>query len=278
MLCAALAPLARAQAGAAPRLMLADTYTEGSDPRGYWVSEKLDGMRGYWDGKRLLTRGGNPIAAPDWFTAGWPDHPLDGELWAGRGKFEETVSTVRSQVPDDAAWRRIRYMLFDLPAHPGSFDERVPALKEAVARIAQPWVEMIEQTPATTAVALKLRLQEVVRAGGEGLVLHRGDAKYRAGRTGDLLKYKPYYDAEARVLAHLPGRGKYAGMTGALLVETPDGRKFRIGSGLGDAERRQPPPLGSWITFRYRERTKSGLPRFPTYQRLRLDWEAPAKP
>ncbi|MBL8483376.1 MAG: DNA ligase [Rhodocyclaceae bacterium] len=273
----AAAPAA-AEAPAAPRLMLADTYAAGSDPRGYWVSEKLDGVRGYWDGRQLLTRGGQPIVTPPWYTAGWPAHALDGELWAGRGKFAQTVSTVRSQQADDAAWRQVHYMLFDLPGHPGKFDERVGALKDVVAKLGQPWVEMIEQTPATTAADLQRRLRQVVDAGGEGLVLHKGDSYYTAGRTGDLLKYKPYYDAEARVLEHLPGRGKYAGMTGALLVETADGYKFRLGSGLSDADRRAPPPPGTWVTFRYRERTAAGLPRFPTYLRVRLDWEPAPKP
>lgn len=259
-----------------PAISLANVYVEGSDPSGYLVSEKLDGMRGYWDGKRLLTRGGNVINAPVWFAAGWPDHPLDGELWIGRGKFAETVSTVRSEKPDDAAWRRIHYMLFDLPGHPGTFRERVAALSEVVSKIAQPWVRMVPQTPATTASALKQQLREIESVGGEGLMLHRADALYQAGRSDDLLKVKPYLDAEARVIAHVPGRGRYAGLLGALVVETEAGRRFRLGSGFSDYERRYPPPVGTWVTYRYRSVTSKGLPRFASYLRVRADKESAA--
>lgn len=262
-----------AVADSAPAVTLANVYVEGHDPSGYYVSEKLDGVRGYWDGKQLLTRGGTVINAPAWFTAGWPAHPLDGELWVGRGRFTEAVSTVRSQTPDDAAWRRMRYMLFDLPGHPGLFRERVPALVEVVAKIGQPWVQMIPQTPATSAAALKARLREVGKLGGEGLVLHRAEALYVAGRSDDLLKYKPYLDAEARVVGHVPGRGKYTGLLGALQVEMEDGKRFKLGTGFTDADRRDPPPLGAWVTYRYRDRTDNGIPRFASYLRVRLDRE-----
>jgi DNA ligase 1 len=231
----------------APEVTLANVYVDGRDAAGYYVSEKLDGVRGYWDGKQLLTRGGTVVKPPAWFTAGWPNHPLDGELWAGRGKFADAVSTVRSQIPDDIAWKRMHYMLFDLPGHAGPFDERVVALKVVVAGIHQPWVEMIPQTPATAAVDIKRRMREVVRAGGEGLVLHKGDATYHAGRSDDLLKVKPYLDDDARVIALLPGKGKYAAMMGALQVETESGRRFKLGTGFTDQDRRNPPPVGAWV-------------------------------
>lgn len=255
----------------APGVTLANVYVVGRDPAGYYVSEKLDGVRGYWDGRQLLTRGGTVVQAPAWFTAGWPTYPLDGELWAGHGRFAEAVSTVRSETPDDAAWHRMRYMLFDLPAHPGPFSERVAALKTAVAAINQPWVQMIPQQPATTAAALKAQLREVEKSGGEGLVLHRADANYQAGRSDDLLKYKPYLDAEARVVRQIPGKGKYAGMMGALELETESGRRFKLGTGFSDQDRRQPPPIGCWVSYRYRDITSKGLPRFASFLRVRLD-------
>ena len=273
MTCLLFLFIGEARAAGVPAVTLANVYVEGRDPAGYFVSEKFDGVRGYWDGRRLLTRGGSLVAAPAWFTAGWPEHPLDGELWVGYGRFAEAVSTVRSQVPDDAAWQRVHYMLFDLPAYHGSFRERVAALPAVVAAINQPWVEMIPQVPATTAAALKRQLRQVVKAGGEGLVLHRAEALYLAGRSDDLLKYKPYLDAEARVIAHLAGHGKYTGLLGALVVETESGQRFRLGSGFSDQERRQPPAIGTWVTYRYRDVTASGLPRFASYLRVRTDQE-----
>ena len=258
-------------AAEAPALMLAKVYRRGIDLRDYWVSEKLDGVRGRWDGRQLLTRGGHTIAAPAWFTAGWPAVALDGELWIGRGRFEDTVSTVRQQLPDESAWRRIRFMLFDLPEHPGVFSERLVALQALVNAVNQPWLQTVEQVRGSTHAALMQQLDQVVRAGGEGLMLHRAQALYRAQRSDDLLKVKTHEDAEARVIGHEPGNGRLAGMVGALLVETGDGLRFRLGSGLSDALRRNPPPVGSWVTYRYRGTHDSGLPRFATLVRVRSD-------
>ena len=258
-------------AAAAPALMLAKVYRRGIDLRDYWVSEKLDGVRGRWDGRQLLTRGGHAIAAPAWFTAGWPAVALDGELWIGRGRFEDTVSTVRQQLPDESAWHRVRFMLFDLPEHPGVFSERLVALQALVNAVNLPWLHTVEQVRGSTHAALMQRLDQVVRAGGEGLMLHRAQALYRAQRSDDLLKVKTHEDAEARVIGHDPGKGRLAGMVGALLVETGDGLRFRLGSGLSDALRRNPPPVGSWVTYRYRGTHDSGLPRFATLVRVRSD-------
>ena len=264
--------VARSADFAPPPVMLANIYRADTRLADYWVSEKLDGVRGYWDGEKLLTRGGERIAAPGWFTAGWPNVPLDGELWVGRGKFEETVSIVLRQAPDEAGWRKIRFMVFDLPAHPGVFTERNEALKMILAGVAPPWVRQVEQFKVTDHVQLRSMLDRMVKNGGEGLMLHRGASLYRAERSDDLLKRKPYQDAEAKVIGHLPGKGKHSGMLGALLVETAEGLQFRIGTGFSDADRRNPPPLGSWVTYRFTGlNEKSGIPRFARFMRVRAD-------
>ena len=255
----------------APALTLANRYHPGTDLSAYWVSEKLDGVRGYWDGSQLLSRGGHPIHAPAWFTQGWPAEPADGELWAGRGGFQQAASTVRQQTPNDTAWRQIRFMVFDLPAHPGNFTERSAAYRVWVAQRQQAWVQAVEQTRVSSHAALMRRLHDTDRAGGEGLMLHRGDALYRAERSDQLLKLTLHEDAEAEVIGYIAGRGKHTGMTGALRVRSADGREFRIGSGLSDALRRDPPALGSWITYRHRGLNHSGLPRFATWLRVRTD-------
>ena len=176
------------------------------------------------------------------------------------------------QSPDDAAWRRLRYMVFDLPAHPGTFDERLPALRAAVAALDQPWVVAVPQQRVASAARLQALLREVVAGGGEGLMLHRGGSHYRARRDDALRKLKPHDDAEARVIAHLPGRGRHAGRLGALWVQTPEGRRFALGSGFTDAQRADPPPVGSWVTYRHRGvHPGSGLPRFASFLRVRAD-------
>ncbi len=254
-----------------PALMLANVYTAHTDLGVYWVSEKYDGVRCLWTGTRLLTRGGEHIQAPSWFTQGWPDTPMDGELWAGRGQFAHAVSTVRRQQPDDAAWQRMRYMVFDLPEHPGPFSERLPAYQALVARLQQPWVQAVPQWRVANPAELQRQLLSTTKAGGEGLMLHRADAPYRGLRTDDLLKLKTHGDAEARVLAHLPGQGKHAGRMGALWVETPQGIRFKLGTGFTDGQRRQPPAVGSTVTYRYRGLNGSGVPRFASFLRVRED-------
>lgn len=252
-------------------LMLANSYRPGIELSAYWVSEKYDGVRGYWDGTQLLTRGGERIVAPEWFVRGLPPTALDGELWAGRGRFEETVSTVRQQTPDDAAWRRIRFMVFDLPAAPGSFDQRLARLRLLIPQLSLPWVQVVEQRKLAEHTALQALLQKIVRDGGEGLMLHRGASLYRAERSDDLLKLKLRDDAEAKVIGYQPGQGKHAGRVGALWVEMPDGKRFKLGTGLSDAQRDSPPPLGSWVTYSHNGFNQSGLPRFARFVRARAD-------
>jgi len=253
----------------APTLLLAERYRDDIDVPRYWVSEKLDGVRASWDGKNLRFRSGNPVPAPQWFLDALPSQSLDGELWLGRGSFEQLSAIVRRQTPVDAEWQRVRYMIFELPNAPGSFTDRVEQIKAVTAAANLPWLQPVFQFRLPNDAALQRKLREVVRNGGEGLMLHRDDAAYETGRSSALLKVTPWLDAEATVVAHLPGKGKYAGMLGALHMELPDGRRFALGSGLSDAQRRNPPPLGTQITYRYRELTKSGMPRFPRYLRVR---------
>ncbi len=252
-----------------PGLVLAESYRTGVDPAAYWVSEKLDGVRAVWDGEQLRFRSGRPIAAPAWFTERLPKQALDGELWLGRGRFEHLAGIVRREAPDDAGWRQVRYMLFELPGADGDFSARVMAIRRLVAEVNLPWLQAVEQFRVTDRTALQRVFDEVVAGGGEGLMLHRADAPYRAGRGDDLLKMKPWDDAEALVVAHLPGKGRHAGRLGALLVVLPDGRTIRIGSGFSDAQRAAPPAVGATITYRYRGLTRQGLPRFATFLRLR---------
>jgi DNA ligase-1 len=254
---------------AAPPLLLAERYAGGIDISQYWVSEKFDGVRAHWDGSQLRFRSGNPVHAPGWFAAALPQAMLDGELWLGRGSFDRLSGIVRREVPDDAEWRRVRYMIFELPGAAGSFTERIEQIQAVAAAANVPWLMPVEQFRLADARVLQSKLDEVVRGGGEGLMLHRADARYETGRSPALLKVTPWLDAEARVIAHLPGKGKLTGMLGALRVEMPDGRRFSVGSGFSDAQRRDPPPVGTLVTYRYRELTRNGMPRFPRFLRVR---------
>lgn len=269
-LLAAQGLLPTASASAAAPLVLARLAPAHVDPTGYLVSEKLDGIRAYWDGTRLWSRNLLPLAAsPDFLARLPPGVALDGELWLGHGRFEALSAIVRRHNPSAADWHGIRYQLHELPGGAGRFDERVARLHDLVDTAGGLPLVVTEQRTLPDRVALQALLDAVVRAGGEGLMLHRADAPYVTGRSDWLLKLKPVHDAEAVVIGHTPGRGKYEGQTGALRVCDARGRIFLVGSGLTDAQRLQPPPVGAVITFSYRGETSSGLPRFATLLRVR---------
>jgi DNA ligase 1 len=266
----AAAPNAHAVSAHAPAVMLANIYEDADvDVSQYWVSEKFDGVRAYWDGTTLWTRHGNTIKAPAWFTEQLPHVALDGELWAGRNRFETTSSAVLDAEPSDEAWRQIRFMVFDLPQSPQPFEQRLATLRSLGSSLPS-FVEIVIQRRPTNKDELAAELHRVVSMGGEGLMLHRGNSMYRGERSDDLLKMKPARDAEARVVDYTPGRGKYVGQVGALVVETRDGIRFSIGSGLSDHDRLEPPKLGAWITYRYQTLTANGIPRFARLVRRSL--------
>jgi len=260
--------LLRTAPASMPAPMLAINFRAGTDTASYLVSEKLDGVRARWDGHQLWTRAGNRIETPAWFTAGWPPQALEGELWIGRGKFQEVSGLVRALQPDALAWRQVRFMAFDMPASPHTFASRTRELRVLVERVASPRLQRIAQLNFTDRAQLDAWLDAVTSGGGEGLMLHHALAHYHAGRTEQLLKYKRWNDAEARVVGYRPGKGKYAGMVGAVLVQDAHGRRFALGSGLRDADRAHPPAIGSRVTFRYNGLTATGTPRFARYQRV----------
>lgn len=263
--------LLSALAGADPLPpMLALRAPADLDPAAYWVSEKLDGVRARWDGEALRLRNGERIAAPAWFTAALPAQPLDGELWMARGRFDALSGLVRRQQPDEADWRAVRYMLFELPGADGDFSARLERLQAIERDAGADWIRVVPQRRVADRDQLDTLFREVVGQGGEGLMLHRADAHWAPGRSEALLKMTPFEDAEATVVGHLPGRGRLRGKLGALAVIDSEGRRFRVGSGFTDAQRLSPPAVGALITYRFRERTPRGQPRFPVFVRERL--------
>lgn len=258
-----------ASAADIPQLMLANVYQPGIDITEYYVSEKLDGVRAYWNGHQLLTRSGRVIPAPAWFISALPSTPMDGELWSGRGEFSWLAGVLNRSQQRDEDWRKIRYMVFDLPQMATTFTERLWVLRTLVAQQGNPQLKVLEQVRVSSEQALEQKLQRITAAGGEGVMLHRAASLYQARRTADLLKFKLTEDDEARVIGYVPGEGKYRGELGALLVRMGDGREFRLGTGFSDDERRNPPPLGATVTFAYNGLTNTGLPRFARFLRIR---------
>ena len=260
-----------------PALQLANTYSHTQDNRRpvidlseYWVSEKYDGVRAYWNGRYLLSRSGRPIPAPEFFTDNLPDTPLDGELWLGRQRFEEMSGLARSQSPQNPLWREAIYMVFDAPAHPGTFRERYEALKTTWQKTqTNPTWRVVLQNPISSEGSLLKHLSDIEATGGEGLMLRKIDSHYINTRNNDLIKLKSHHDAEATVIGYKPGKGKYKGLVGALKVQTPEQGIFYLGSGLSDHERKHPPQIGDLVTYKYYGLTNKGKPRFASFLRVR---------
>ena len=254
-----------------PQVQLADVYdeTKVNDIRQYLVSEKFDGVRAIWTGKQFVTRQGNPINPPKWFTAPLPDVWLDGELWTKRGQFSVLSGIVRTKIPNDLLWQTVTYQVFDMPDTNTPFHRRYQNYLSLIIKLNSSHIKAVKQYQFSDNQQLSDYFNEVTKQGGEGVMLHLAEAKHSSGRSSALLKLKPYLDAEALVIEHLPGKGKYTGMLGAFRVQTNQAVTFSIGTGFSDEERKRPPAIGSTITYRYHGYTKNGLPRFASFLRER---------
>ncbi|MEL0624201.1 DNA ligase [Marinomonas arenicola] len=256
---------------ASPAVQLAKRYLDTSSVADFLISEKYDGVRGIWTGSELLSRTGKRIHAPSWFTEALPNVWLDGELWSKRGDFQFIASVTSKDSPIDSEWRQIQYLVFDAPDYEHTFLERSRRYRHLVTQLNVPFVVAVEQFTLADNQQLAERLEQYVRRGAEGLMLHRKSAMFSGGRSDNLLKLKPFMDDEATVVGISPGKGKYTNQMGALLVETPAGIRFKIGSGFSDAERANPPSIGAIITYKYHGHTNKGVPRFASFLRVRDD-------
>lgn len=249
-----------------PHLSLANVYSSQADLSDYYISEKYDGIRAYWDGNKLYSRQGNILNPPLFFLKRLPNFPVDGELWLRRGGFQELVSIIKNK-DKDPLWEKISYRIFDTPIQKGDYNKRLAFLRERVEINAS--IKLIEQSKITDEKELYQHLEYIESLGGEGLMLHQISGDYLGRRGNQLLKLKFYADEEAVVLGILEGKGKYQGMMGALWVKNSSGKVFKIGSGFSDNERKYPPKIGVILTYRYNGLTDNGIPKFARFLRVR---------
>lgn len=252
-----------------PPIQLATVYHKDIYIKEYWVSEKLDGVRAYWDGKQLISRQGNVFTAPLWFIKAFPNTALDGELWIAREQFENVSGIVRQKKENNLQWQKISFMIFDLPHSLDNFSQRLTQMKQLIKESPSPYLKMIPQLKVNNNSELQRLLEQVLAKGGEGLMLHKGEAYYQTKRNQDLMKLKKKQDAEAIVIQYFSGKGRNEGRLGSILVETPEGIQFKIGTGFSDEERENPPSIGATITYQYIGKSKNGVPRFASFMRIR---------
>ena len=237
---------------------------------GWMMSEKLDGIRGYWDGKQLLSRQNKPINAPAWFTQNLPPFALDGELWTARGDFENVQSIVMDDQPSEK-WHEITYNIFEVPNAEGNFTQRLQKAQDYITIHNLQNIRVVEQKICHDSKELKAFLHEIVKKRGEGAVIKDGSLPYFEGRSDSVLKVKLAQDMEGKVVGYKAGSGKFKGFLGALELELENGKHLFIGTGFSDETRKNPPLIGSIVTFKYFGFTKSGKPRFASYMRVRKD-------
>ena len=253
-------------------MTVAITYSAGfrpADASAYMASEKLDGFRARWNRGRLWLQSGATVDAPRWWLDQLPADSLDGELYAGRGRFADVGRAVHAKNScRDLAWQSLRFLAFDLPDMTGAhFSRRAAALRVLSRRSRNDVFDAMKFTRLENIIHAETIFHSTVSAGGEGLMLHRADA-LRPDERGALVKMKPLHDAEATVVDHVIGTGSKAGACLALVVDY-GGIVFKLANGLHDSERLYPPRLGACVTFAYRELTPAGVPRFAKFLRER---------
>ncbi|MDG6881878.1 DNA ligase [Phocoenobacter uteri] len=235
----------------------------------YWVmSEKLDGIRGFWNGKTLLSRQAYPLSAPNYFTKNFPPFEIDGELFSGRDQFSQISSIIRGS--NSEKWQKLKLYVFDVPNAKGDLFSRLQKLENYLNEHPTPYIKIIKQIPIKNKAHLTSFFQEIQSLKGEGVVIRNPKSPYIKGRSAQILKFKAVYDDECTVISHHIGKGKYKDKMGSLSCQNEYGT-FKIGSGFSDKERENPPQIGTLITYKYRGFTSKGKPRFATYWRIRQD-------
>ena len=246
---------------------------------GWLASEKLDGVRAYWDGENLLSRQGKRLNADVlWLSGGYP------ELYAKELKFEEIQASVMDKQPDEKAWSRLKFHVFDVPEASGGLLDRLEVLAKFLKNEPNDNLIIIKQIKMHDNAQFLKFTKDMIAKGGEGAVVREPNAPYERKRSKNALKFKKFKDAECEVVSINKGSGKYANLAGSLTCralggkddkekagEPKEGTIFKIGSGLSDEQRTNPPKIGSIITYKFQNLTSYGKPRFPIFLRVRED-------
>jgi DNA ligase-1 len=248
-----------------PNLLLLKTYKD-QNISGWVMSEKLDGIRAYWDGKNMRFRSGKIIHTPKYFTKDYPSFELDGELWTKRKDFENISSIVRDTIPNERKWKEIKHYIFEVPNAKGNLFQRLSLAKKYENNI----IKIIPQIKISNIKSMKKYLRDLENKGAEGIVVRDANAKYINKRTSKALKIKSFKDDECTIIGYTKGKGKFKNSIGALKCRLKNGIEFKVGSGLTNKLRLSPPKIGTIITFKYQNLTKYNKPRFPVYLRVRF--------
>jgi len=257
--------------GEAPKLFSLKVYRDDLNVTGWVMSEKLDGVRAYWDGKQLISRSGRIFNPPRSFTQGFPSFALDGEIWSRRGEFEHIVSIVNTKDSKEG-WNELTYNIFEVPHQKGGLLQRLNVLEAYLETHLAEKLHILKQTKINDEYVVRSFFEKVIEHGGEGIVLRDPNERYYTGRTSSALKHKPFTDAECRVTAILEGKGKFKDQMGAVKCDYK-GKIIKIGSGFTSEQRKHSFEIGTVVSFKYYGLTHLGNPKYPVFLRVRSDAE-----
>ncbi|MCP4970117.1 MAG: DNA ligase [Arcobacter sp.] len=246
------------------------TY-KGDENISTWVmSEKLDGIRAVWTGKELVSKKGNKIYAPKWFTVNFPNFKLDGELWTKRDDFENIQNIVMDKKPS-IKWNKITYNIFEVPNSKGDFFKRLEKAKIYFKKNDTRYVKIIDQIKIKDKNHLDNFLENIVLKKGEGVIIKDPFKSYHTGRSPHILKVKKVYDMEGSVIAI--NISKKTNKLKSLTLKLKNGVVFNLGGGFSKKQRDKSFKKGDIVTFKYYGFTKYGKPKFASFLRLRKEFK-----
>lgn len=240
----------------------------------YAISEKFDGVRGIWDGKEMFSKNGKKLAIPPCFAEKLAILELkdgefvEGELWADYGKFAEVSSLARRKNPTCAEFESVKYLIFNAQLNESSdFLANLSKIQSILESHKTPQIRTITQHKFSSSKELQDFFDAVVAKGGEGVILRDSHTAF---------KLKAQHDAECKIIDYTRGKGRLSGKVGAIVCESladknagiKNGIIFRIGSGLSDEMRTNPPKIGTIITYKFSGVSKNSVPLHTRFWRV----------
>ena len=240
----------------------------------YAISEKFDGVRGIWDGKEMFSKNGKKLAIPPCFAEKLAILELkdgefvEGELWADYGKFAEVSSLARRKNPTCAEFESVKYLIFNAQFNESSdFLANLSKIQSILESHKTPQIRTITQHKFSSSKELQDFFDAVVAKGGEGVILRDSHTAF---------KLKAQHDAECKIIDYTRGKGRLGGKVGSIVCESladknagiKNGIIFRIGSGLSDEMRTNPPKIGTIITYKFSGVSKNSVPLHTRFWRV----------
>lgn len=232
----------------------------------WWMGEKYDGVRCCWNSKlhTMYSRNGRELFLEQKFTNLLPKLFIDGELWFGRGHFYFTYMLINQTI--DLDWSLFRMVSFDVPSkahHVLPFEKRFTLLLSN-SIYDHSFNVVVSRVLCTGALHLARGVENVLKHGGEGVILRKRGSKYENGRSQMLIKLKAgLADREAIVVGSSASE---------LKLKLPNGTTFNVPM---ESVLITTPDIGEIVSFFYETNARRDKPVNPKVYRTRGDisWE-----